>query len=215
MVQPQAKSEKNEEELETDKSFARQAFSVVAIGSSTGGTTIIEKILRKMNIDSPPVVIVQHMPELFTKAFASRINQFCEIEVKEAEDGDVLRPGMAIIASGGLHMELQRKNLAGYCVRVFDSDYVNRHKPSVDVLFNSVAAIAKKDALGIILTGMGKDGAKGLLAMKQAGAETVGQSEEDCAVYGMPKAAHALGAVDQEMTANEIAILVGMLKNRH
>jgi two-component system, chemotaxis family, protein-glutamate methylesterase/glutaminase len=194
--------------------LARDVFSVIAIGSSTGGTTIIEKILTQMNPNSPGVVIVQHMPELFTKAFANRINQFCQIEVKEAEDGDELRAGVALIAPGGKHMTLVRRNLAGFGVRVFDADYVNRHKPSVDVLFNSVAEVAKKDALGIILTGMGKDGAKGLLAMKQAGAETVGQAESDCAVYGMPKAAEALGAVDQEMASRHIALVVSKLKTR-
>ncbi len=194
--------------------ISREAFSVIAIGSSTGGTTIIEKILTQMNVNSPGVVIVQHMPELFTKAFANRINQFCQIDVKEAEDGDELRAGVALIAPGGKHMMLVRRNLAGFGVRVFDADYVNRHKPSVDVLFNSVAEVAKKDALGIILTGMGKDGAKGLLAMKQAGAETIGQAESDCAVYGMPKAAEALGAVDQEMTSHHIALAVSKLKTR-
>jgi two-component system chemotaxis response regulator CheB len=211
---PPAKSEPIDDDGDNDSSLNRQSFAVIAIGSSTGGTTIIEKILTKMHKDSPGVVIVQHMPELFTKAFATRINQFCQIDVKEAEDGDDVTPGIALIAPGGKHMALVRKNLAGMSVRVYDADYVNRHKPSVDVLFNSVAEVAKKDALGIILTGMGKDGAKGLLAMKQAGAETVGQSEHDCAVYGMPKAAGAMGAVDQEMTAKQIASVVSKLKSR-
>lgn len=203
------------EPIETDKVLTRQVFSLIAVGSSTGGTTIIEKILRNLNRQSPPVVIVQHMPELFTKAFANRINQFCEIDVKEAEDGDILQPGMAVISPGGKHIKVVRKHTVGYCVQVFDGDYVNRHKPSVDVLFNSVADVVKKEALGIILTGMGKDGAKGLLAMKQVGAETIGQEESDCAVYGMPKAAHALGAVDQEMSSVEIAFLVAQLKSRY
>ena len=197
---PPPPSKQVHEEDDIVPELERDTFSVVAIGSSTGGTTIIEKILTQLKPDSPGVVIVQHMPELFTKAFA--------------EDGDEVRPGIALIAPGGKHMALVRKNLAGLAVRVYDADYVNRHKPSVDVLFNSVAEIVKKDALGIILTGMGKDGAKGLLAMKQAGAVTIGQNEEDCAVYGMPKAAHALGAVDQEMTSRQIAAALSHVKTR-
>lgn len=202
------------EEDESLPQLGRHSFSVIAIGSSTGGTTVIERILTRLHPDSPGVVIVQHMPELFTKAFANRINQFCQIEVKEAEDGDEVRAGVALIAPGGKHMALVRKNLAGLAVRVYDADYVNRHKPSVDVLFHSVAEVVKKDALGVILTGMGKDGAKGLLAMKQAGAETIGQCEADCAVYGMPKAAQALGAVDQEMNSRQIAAVLGKVRSR-
>jgi len=214
-VDHQLDADIEQEELQTtDKVLSRSDFALIAIGSSTGGTTIIEKILRKLHPTSPPVLVVQHMPELFTKAFANRINQFCKIDVKEAEDGDVLMPGKAFIAPGGRHIEVVRKSPSGFCIRVSDGDYVNRHKPSVDVLFNSVADVVKKDALGIILTGMGKDGAKGLLAMKQLGAETLGQSEGDCAVYGMPKAAYALGAVDQEMTSAEIVLLASQVKAR-
>jgi two-component system chemotaxis response regulator CheB len=190
----------------------RKSFSLIAIGSSTGGTTIIEKILRSMREDCPGIVIVQHMPELFTHAFAKRINQFCRIIVKEAEDGDVVKPGLALIAPGGLQMRLVRDRLSGFSVNVFDGEHVNRHKPSVDVLFSSVADIARSDVLGVILTGMGKDGAKGMQRMKEAGAETIAQSEEDCAVYGMPKAAVALGAVDHEMQSSTIAAALGQLR---
>lgn len=191
----------------------RDNYSVIAIGSSTGGTTIIEKILVELGPQSPGVVIVQHMPELFTKAFANRINQFCRIHVKEAEDGDVIKPGVALIAPGGKHMAVMRKP-TGYAVQVFDGDYVNRHKPSVDVLFNAVADHFQKDALGIILTGMGKDGAKGLMRMKTMGATTIAQAEEDCAVYGMPKAAKAMDAVDIELNSAQIAVALSRLKSR-
>lgn len=181
----------------------KNSFSIIAVGSSTGGTSIIEKLLTAMSTDCPGIVVVQHMPEGFTRAFADRVNQFCKIKVKEAEDGDEVKPGMALIAPGGRHMKLVGRP-GHYRVSVFDADYVNRHRPSVDVLFSSVAVASGRNALGIILTGMGKDGAKGLLDMKKAGAYTIGQAEEDCAVYGMPKAAVALGAVDEEMRVKQI-----------
>ena len=203
-----------EQEELPDIALPRQQYSVIAIGSSTGGTTIIEKILRGMDVNCPGVVIVQHMPELFTKAFANRINQFCRIHVKEAEDGDVIKPGMALIAPGGKHMAVVRK-ITGYSVQVFDGDFVNRHKPSVDVLFRSVAEVYGADALGVILTGMGKDGAKGLLQMQQAGANTVAQAEEDCAVYGMPKVAKAIDAVEVELTAPQIAGALAKVLAKH
>lgn len=200
-------------EAGTVPALPRDQYSVIAIGSSTGGTTIIEKILVELSVNAPGIVIVQHMPELFTKAFANRINQFCRILVKEAEDGDLIKPGVALIAPGGKHMSIVRK-ANGYAVQVFDGDFVNRHKPSVDVLFNAVAEYYQKDALGIILTGMGKDGAKGLLRMKNLGAFTIAQAEEDCAVYGMPKAAKALDAVDIEMNSAQIAVALSRLNNR-
>lgn len=193
--------------------LAREQYSVIAIGSSTGGTTIIEKILTAMSPNCPGIVIVQHMPELFTKAFANRINQFCRIHVKEAEDGDMIKPGLALIAPGGMHMAVARR-LNGYFVHVFNGEYVNRHKPSVDVLFNSVAETFIHDALGVILTGMGKDGAKGLLMMQQAGANTIAQAEEDCAVYGMPKAAKAMGAVEMELNSPQIMTALSRLTAR-
>lgn len=202
-----------ERPVRTGLQLPRDKYSVIAIGSSTGGTTIIEQILSAMPVNAPGILIVQHMPELFTKAFANRINRFCRIDVREAENGDVLSAGMALIAPGGKHMILSGHS-AKYSVKVFDGEYVNRHKPSVDVLFNSVAEIARRDALGMILTGMGKDGAKGLLNMKNAGADTIAQSADDCAVYGMPKAAKAMGAVDMELSAAEIATLVTRLREQ-
>lgn len=193
--------------------LARDHYSLIAIGSSTGGTTIIEKILTAMTPSSPGIVIVQHMPELFTKAFANRINQFCRIHVKEAEDGDVIKPGVALIAPGGMHMAVARRS-QGYFVQIYNGEHVNRHKPSVDVLFNSVAETYAHDALGVIITGMGKDGAKGLLQMKAAGANTIAQAEDDCAVYGMPKAAKAIGAVEMELDARQIVVALGRVKSR-
>ena len=191
----------------------RDVFSVLALGSSTGGTTIIEHILKQLTTNSPPVVVVQHMPEHFTLAFAKRINQFCEIDVREAENGDVLKPGLALIAPGGKHMELVRKS-GKMQVRVFDAEPVNSHKPSVDVLFNSVADSERKDALGVILTGMGKDGAKGLLAMRDVGALTLSQAGDDCAVNGMPKAALAINAVDLELKSDDIAAALSNTSQR-
>lgn len=187
--------------------ISRTHFNLMAIGSSTGGTTVIEKILRMQSKDQPGIVIVQHMPENFTKAFASRVNNFCSILVKEAEDGDVIRPGVALIAPGGKHMRVA--SLRGeLTVQIFDGDMVNRHKPSVDVLFNSVAEFVGDTAVGVILTGMGKDGAKGLLNMRRRGALTLAQDEKDCAVYGMPKAAVAIEAVDYEVSSDVIAALL-------
>lgn len=189
----------------------KQEYGLIAIGSSTGGTTIIEQFLRKLNKNSPGVVIVQHMPEHFTKAFAQRINKFCEIEVKEAEDHDEVRPGTAFIAPGGKHMRVS--SIRGRCIiSVFEGDAVNRHRPSVDVLFNSVAEFFGGQALAVILTGMGKDGAKGMLAMKQKGAVTIAQGETDCAVYGMPKAAVALEAARFQFHYAIIAELLARLK---
>lgn len=182
----------------------RHHFSLTAIGSSTGGTTVIEKILRMQTKEQPGLVIVQHMPENFTKAFASRVNNFCSILVKEAEDGDLIKPGVALIAPGGKHMRVASYR-GELTVQVFDGDMVNRHKPSVDVLFNSVAEFVGDAAVGVILTGMGKDGAKGLLNMHRGGALGFAQDEKDCAVYGMPKAAVAIGAVDYELSSDEIA----------
>ena len=188
-VEPEARSKERagtSTEI-SDVELPQTEYSVIAIGSSTGGTTIIEKILRSMPVNSPGIVIVQHMPAHFTKAFANRINQFCKIEVKEAEDGMDIKPGQALIAPGGKHMAIKGGRLGRYKVSIFEGEYVNRHCPSVDVLFNSVAETVRKDAVGVILTGMGKDGAKGLLAMKKVGAYTLGQCEEDCAVLWYAK----------------------------
>lgn len=166
---------------------------VVALGTSTGGTHALEAVLTKMPADCPGIVVVQHMPEKFTAAFASRLNQLCRCEVREAVDGDRVIPGLVLIAPGGRHMQLRRSG-AQYRVSVADGPPVNRHKPSVDVLFRSVATVAGRNALGIIMTGMGDDGANGLLAMRQAGAHTIAQDRDSCVVFGMPREAIDRGA---------------------
>jgi two-component system chemotaxis response regulator CheB len=171
---------------------------VVAIGTSTGGTLALEEVLTALPRVSPGIVIVQHMPEKFTAAFAARLNTLCQIEVREARHGDRVLPGRALIAPGGRHMLLRRDG-AQYYVDVIDGPLVNRHRPSVDVLFRSVAKQAGANALGIIMTGMGDDGAAGLLEMRKAGARTVAQDEDSCVVYGMPKEAVKRGAVEKSV----------------
>lgn len=178
----------------------RRNIAVIAVGSSTGGTTVVEYLLKNMTVDMPGVLIVQHMPRHFTELFAKRLNSVCAIEVKEAEDGDAVMKGRALIAPGGMHMKLigTGSNLS---VQVCDTLPVNRHKPSVDVLFRSIAnSTTSNRSIGIILTGMGEDGAAGLLDMRRNGAVAIGQDQASCAVYGMPRAAMELGAVEQQMT---------------
>lgn len=169
---------------------------IIAIGASTGGTEALRECLEAMPPDAPGIVIVQHMPEGFTKAFANRLNQRCEIEVKEAARGDRVIPGRALIAPGNHHMLLTCDG-AHYAVEIVDGPPVSRHRPSVDVLFRSVAKAAGPNAVGVIMTGMGDDGAAGLLEMKQAGGATVAQDEATCVVFGMPKEAISRGAVDE------------------
>jgi len=176
---------------------------VVAIGTSTGGTQALEVVLTALRPSCAGIVIVQHMPEKFTAAFASRLNELCAVEVAEAVDGDRVLTGRALVAPGGRHMELRRDG-AQYRVRVFDGPVVNRHRPSVDVLFRSVAKAAGRNALGIIMTGMGDDGARGLLEMRRAGAFTVAQDEATSLVYGMPHEAVLLGAAEQEASLSAI-----------
>jgi two-component system chemotaxis response regulator CheB len=177
---------------------------VVAIGTSTGGTQALEVVLTALPRVSPGIVIVQHMPEKFTAMFASRLNSICAIEVREAAHGDRVVPGRALIAPGGFHMRMIRSG-AYYHVEVIDGPPVNRHKPAVDVLFKSVAHVAGANALGIIMTGMGDDGARGLREMRDANARTIGEDEASCVVYGMPKEAMKLGAVEVEMPLQLIA----------
>jgi len=188
---------------------ARQAMiqtteRVVALGTSTGGTQALEVVLTALPRVCPGIVIVQHMPEQFTAAFASRLNGLCQIEVKEAQNNDRVMPGRALIAPGGKHM-LLRRNGAQYFVEVVDGPLVNRHRPSVDVLFRSVAKSAGANALGVIMTGMGDDGAAGLLEMRKVGAQTLGQDERSCVVYGMPKEAVKRGAVMRAVPLESIA----------
>lgn len=177
---------------------------IIAIGASTGGTEAIKTVLEQMPIDSPGIIIVQHMPEIFTRSFAERLNSLCKIEVKEAKDGDSILRGRALIAPGNYHMEVRRSG-SKYYVRIHDGESVNRHRPSVDVLFQSVAKHAGQNAVGIIMTGMGTDGAKGLLNMKNAGAFTLAQDEKSSVIYGMPKEAVRLGAVDQVASLKSLA----------
>lgn len=184
--------------------LAQTTDKVIAIGTSTGGTQALEVILTALPRVSAGIVIVQHMPEKFTALFANRLNTLCAIEVREARHGDRVMPGRALIAPGGLHMRLARSG-AYYQVEVIDGPPVNLHKPSVDVLFKSVAQVAGRNALGIIMTGMGDDGARGLRDMHDAGAPTIGQDEASCVVYGMPREAVKLGAVDTEIPLDRIA----------
>ena len=177
---------------------------VVALGTSTGGTQALEVVLTGLPRVSPGIVIVQHMPEKFTAEFANRLNGLCQIAVKEAQNNDRVVRGQALIAPGGKHMLLRRTG-AQYYVEVMDGPLVNRHRPSVDVLFRSVAKCAGANALGVIMTGMGDDGAAGLLEMRHAGAHTVGQDEESCVVYGMPKEAVKRGAVERTVPLGAIA----------
>ena len=184
--------------------MAKTTDSIVAIGTSTGGTQALEAVLTALPVTAPGIVIVQHMPEKFTASFAERLNGLCEIDVFEAKDGQRVVPGRALIAPGGKHMLLKRSG-AQYHVEVVDGPVVNRHRPSVDVLFRSVAKYAGKNALGVIMTGMGDDGARGLKEMHDAGARTIAQDEESCVVYGMPKEAVKLGAVDRSLPLERIA----------
>ena len=187
----------------TNHAMSETTDRVVAIGTSTGGTQALEVVLSALPRVSPGIVIVQHMPEKFTALFAERLNGICQIEVKEAANNDRVIPGRALIAPGGKHMLLKR-NGAQYHVEVVDGPVVNRHRPSVDVLFRSVAKFAGKNALGIIMTGMGDDGARGLKEMKDAGAATIAQNEATCVVYGMPKEAVKLGGVDRSLALTNI-----------
>lgn len=176
---------------------------VVALGTSTGGTQALELVLRGLPRVCPGIVIVQHMPEKFTAEFARRLDGLCQIQVKEAQNNDRVLPGRALIAPGGKHMLLRRTG-AQYFVEVTDGPLVNRHRPSVDVLFRSVSKSAGANALGVIMTGMGDDGAAGLLEMRKCGARTVAQDEESCVVYGMPKEAVKRGAVEKTLPLSAI-----------
>lgn len=177
---------------------------LVAIGASTGGTEAIFEVVKRFKRDIPGVVIVQHMPPGFTKMYADRLNNQCEVAVKEAQTGDRVLPGQVLVAPGDRHMKLVKVN-GMYQVECSGTERVNGHCPSVDVLFHSVAKVAGKNAVGVILTGMGGDGAKGLLAMREAGAKTIGQDEASCVVYGMPKVAYDIGAVENRLPLSAIA----------
>lgn len=183
---------------------------VIAVGASTGGTEAIRIFLEALPVDIPGIVIVQHMPENFTRLFAERLNSLCKITVKEAEDGDLVKPGTALIAPGNRHLLLKRRG-SQYYVELSDSPLVNRHRPAVDVLFRSTAIYAGQNGIGIILTGMGDDGARGLLEIKQAGGRTIAQDESSCVVFGMPKEAIMLNAADKVLPLKEISRYVVQL----
>ena len=176
---------------------------VLAVGASTGGTVALEFLLKAMPASLPGTLITQHMPEVFTKSFAQRLNTVSSLEVREARNGDSVLPGLALLAPGNKHMLLRRSG-AQYKVIVKDGPLVNHHRPSVDVMFSSVAKAAGKNALGVIMTGMGGDGAKGLLEMKNAGAATIAQDEASCLVFGMPKVAIELGAAGEIVSLESI-----------
>jgi two-component system chemotaxis response regulator CheB len=187
----------------TATAMARTTDRVIAIGTSTGGTQALEAVLTRLPATMPGIVIVQHMPEQFTAMFAERLNGLCSIEVREAKNNDRVIQGRALIAPGGRHMMLKR-NGAQYHVEVVDGPVVNRHKPSVDVLFRSVARFAGRNALGVIMTGMGDDGARGLKEMRDAGAATIAQDEASCVVFGMPGEAIKRGAAERVLALDQI-----------
>jgi len=177
---------------------------LIIIGASTGGTEAIRQVLEPLPANSPAILITQHMPGGFTRSFAERLDRLCQISVKEAVDGERILPGHAYIAPGDAHLKLARSG-ANYVARLDDGPPVNRHRPSVDVLFHSAATQAGRNAIGVLLTGMGKDGAAGLLEMRQAGSATVAQDEASCVVYGMPREAVALGAAAEVLPLEEVA----------
>ena len=177
--------------------------TILAIGASTGGTEAIYSVITALPRDMPGILIVQHMPPVFTKLYADRLNNSCKLEVKEAEDGDVVKPGRVLVAAGDFHMKLA-KGPSGYFIRSAHGDRVNGHCPSVDVLFDSVAEVAKAKAVGVILTGMGADGAKGILNMRKQGAYTIGQDEKTSTVYGMPMVAYNIGGVAKQLPLDRI-----------
>ncbi|HEY5744855.1 MAG TPA: chemotaxis response regulator protein-glutamate methylesterase [Chryseolinea sp.] len=186
-----------------DSPIYKTTDKVIAVGASTGGTEALRYLLRNIPANCPGILITQHMPPGFTKSFADQLNTVCEVTVKEASDGERVMRGHAYIAPGGRHMELYRSG-AKYYIRIRDGELVNRHKPSVDVLFHSVARHAGQNALAIIMTGMGRDGAEGLLTLKQNGAKTVAQDEKSSVVFGMPKEAIKLGAADQVLSLTDM-----------
>lgn len=194
----------NIQKKETEKVLRNTTQKIIAIGASTGGTEATLKILKELPKGIPGILVTQHMPPGFTKMYADRLNKICSIEVREAADGDRVESGLALIAPGDKHMRL-KKDTKGYYVSCKPGDKVSGHCPSVDVLFNSVSETAGKDSVGIILTGMGKDGAQGLMNMKKSGAYTIGQDEKSCVVYGMPMVAYNIGAVQIQASIDNIA----------
>ncbi|MBI4791552.1 MAG: chemotaxis response regulator protein-glutamate methylesterase [Deltaproteobacteria bacterium] len=189
--------------LVSRRSLAESTHKVIAIGSSTGGTEALKQVLINLPVTTPGIMIVQHMPQHFTASFAQRLDSLCKISVKEAEDGDAVLPGRALVAPGNYHMVMRRSG-ARYFVEIKTGPLVCHQRPAVEVLFNSVAAYGGANAIGVILTGMGKDGARGMLKMHEAGAKTIAQDEASCVVFGMPKEAIAAGGVDQVVPLDRI-----------
>ena len=177
---------------------------IIFIGSSTGGTEALREVLTRLPADVPPILMTQHMPEMFTGSFARRLDSLCQMHVVEARQGELIEPGVAYLAPGHSHL-LIRRGASGYVCELARSEPVNRHRPSVDVLFNSAAEVMGRSAIGIILTGMGKDGAKGMLRMKEEGAWTIGQDKDSCVVYGMPREADLIGGVREVVPLTGIA----------
>ncbi len=202
-VEPKLNADAVIPRIRPGQSVFQTTDKVLVVGASTGGTEALRILLESMPLDAPGIVVVQHMPEHFTTAFAQRLNNLCRISVKEAADRDPVLKGHALIAPGNRHILLKRSG-AKYLVQVKDGPLVSRHRPSVDVLFRSAARYAGSNAIGVIMTGMGDDGARGMLEMHQTGAHTIAQDEASCVVYGMPKEAVKLGGVDQVLPLSKI-----------
>ena len=190
--------------FERMKALGKSSNKVIAIGASTGGTEALKNVLSKMPPNSPGIMVVQHMPANITTAFAQRLNGLCQITVKEAQNNDSVNPGTALIAPGNYHMIFRRSG-ARYYVEIKDGPMVHHQRPAVDVLFKSTAQNAGSNSIGVILTGMGSDGAEGLLEMKRSGAKTIAQDEKSCVVFGMPNAAIKLGAADKVVSLDQVA----------
>jgi len=197
-------SRPDSEKVRPMKALAETSHKIIAIGASTGGTEALKEVLSEMPVNSPGILVVQHMPAKFTTAFAERLDGLCQIRVREAKDGDSVNPGTALIAPGNLHMILRRSG-ARYYVEVKNGPMVHHQRPAVDILFKSTAKYAGANSIGAILTGMGTDGAAGLLEMRQAGAGTIAQDENTCVVFGMPKESIKLGAVDKVVPIYQVA----------
>ena len=200
---PPADCEERIKALAAQSAMIKTTDTLIAIGSSTGGTEALRELLEVLPPNTPPILMTQHMPEHFTKTFANRLNELCQIQVKEAQEGDSVIPGQALLAPGNFHMELRRSG-AKYYVTLNQEPPVNRHRPAVDPMFQSVARFAGANSVGVILTGMGNDGAAGMLAMKKAGAFNLAQDEKTCVVFGMPKEAIKAGGVDKILPLPDI-----------
>jgi two-component system chemotaxis response regulator CheB len=201
--------------LAAQSSMIKTTDTIIAIGASTGGTEALRELLEVLPPNTPPIMITQHMPEHFTKSFAERLNELCQIGVKEAQEGDTVIPGQALVAPGNYHMELRRSG-ARYYVTLNQAPPVNRHRPSVDVMFASVGHYAGANSVGVILTGMGNDGAAGMLKMKQTGSFNLAQNEASCVVFGMPKEAIKAGGVDKILPLSDIpSAILSHLKMVH